>query len=176
MEKINYISGKEANFWKILRNVAAVISWLSMSILMFSEERKIFLFFVSSATLFLSLLAEIPQHFSDKDISEIRKRVRWNAGMYAAGLVVFALLMVFLPVKTAFVVLVTIVYFIIIVFTVFRKKMQNSSTLLRFMVSDKPGLFYKDIFTNNYLESVFAITAMVAVYAGLIALMIWVVK
>jgi hypothetical protein len=173
MENKNYISEKEEKLWKAIRIVSALITWLTMIFFTISENRLVFLYWLGFGTLLLTFLADIPQRFNEKDISEIRKRLSWNAVVYAAGLVIFILLSVLLSAKTAFVVFGLIVWLIILNFIVFRKRIQNSTSFLHYLVDDKPGLFYKDIFSSNYAESILVIVALVITPPGLIALAIW---
>jgi hypothetical protein len=121
----------------------------------------------------LSFVANVPELFRDKDIAEIRKRLLWKAIMYATGLVVFTLLLVFISVKTAFVVVSLIVLLIILNFVVFRKRIQNSTSFLHYLVDDKPGLFYKDKYGHNYLKSFFVVALLIAICVGIIAFAIW---
>jgi hypothetical protein len=173
METIRHISKKEYLVWKIIGIVCAVVYGVGLFQMMFLGNDNRFLGLGVFGAVLIGILAQLVKEYRDKDVAEIRKRLFWTAVCFFSMAIIAIPFFVFFPLKIALVSCVTIVFVPIAFRTIFKKKMRNSTGFLHYLADEKPGLFYKDIFNNNYLESILAIFFIVVCVAGIIIFAIW---
>jgi hypothetical protein len=191
MEKINYISGKEENFWKILRVIFGIIYLFFLMVGVFSEEPNPFFWLLAIGCMGLSAITNIPQKFIDKDVSEIRKRML----LWAIVLVIYLAFVTSLGMsqlssignpnvlrnnsnaKIAVIMILSAPLVIFLLLEILKTKIRKSHTFFKYLVDEKPAfwknLFHKDIFSNSYPESILGILFFVLAFGGSITMIIW---
>jgi hypothetical protein len=184
VEKINYISVREEKFWKWIQGLFSGLGVLSLIFsYLFSDTTKPF-FYIFFISLMISSIAGIPQHFSDKDISEIRKRVFWH-GVFSVlyGIFVFLYIQFVTLLETGIlarslvlvVILVPMLFFLFL--AIFKTRIQQSHSFLRYLIDDEPPFwkrwFQKGYSWNNYFKSILGILLTLVVIGGFITFIVW---
>lgn len=99
MESITYISRKVEIFWKRVKDISNFVSIVSLLVFPLVDNLNPYYWLIPFAFLGLSTIANIPEEYCDKDISEIRKRYLWISVMFAAGMAEYVISLQFFQSK-----------------------------------------------------------------------------
>jgi hypothetical protein len=168
MEKINYLSWKEENFWKRIKGFSLFIYFVSYFVVGITDSLNPLYWLLPFGFLGLYWLACIPEEFYDKDVKIIRQYILWRGVFFSCLLALDAIVTVVLaenPIGVLYL-WITLVA-LMIPLEIFKEKIYNSNTVFRYIVDDKPKLFSKRFFKeSNKVQIVFTFMFVLFMFAS----------